>query len=270
LNRTYYGLGMTSMYQIHFNAGIALERLGDYAGAEREYRLADAEFAYSAPLIDNLAYVQFRLGKHEEAEKNFLRAIGTDPDYANAYNNYGLLMQQSGRTDSALALYATALSKMHPETADPDAAAQIMVNIAEVREQLGDTLTAAALLDTAVVRSVRSANVLFKAAAFYARRGGTARGDSLFEAGLQRGEPSAADWFNSGLSHLRRGQTNKGVERMHQAIAVDSALHQAYFTLAAAHRDMGSPRDSVEKYLDLCLRYNARYTPAIRLRDEMK
>ena len=270
LNRTYYGLGLTGMFQIHFNAGIALERLSDYAGAEREYRLADAEFPYSAPLIDNLAHVQFRLGRRDDAEKNYRRAIGVDPDYANAYNNYGLLMQQSGRLDSALALYSTALAKMSPETTDPDAVAQTMVNVAEARERLGDTLTAAAMLDTAVERSVRSANVLFKAAAFYARHGEAARGDSLFDAGLQRGEGSAADWFNSGLSHLRRGQIETGVERMHRAVALDSALYQAYFTLAAAHRDTGSPRDSVDKYLDLCLKYNARYAPAVRLRDEMK
>jgi hypothetical protein len=75
INRTYYDLGSDNMFQIHFNNGLRYESTGDYVSAEREYLLADQDYPFSATLINNLGYTQFRQGKHSEV--SILKRIGT-------------------------------------------------------------------------------------------------------------------------------------------------------------------------------------------------
>jgi tetratricopeptide (TPR) repeat protein len=270
VNRTYYELGRGGEFQVHFNNGIATEKLGDLAGAEKEYLLADAEYAYSAPLANNLAYVQFRQGKKAEAEANYLRAIRLQPGYAPAYHNYALLQQNNGRPDSALTLYRAALDRFDAQTASPDEVAQTLLNMAEVQEGLGDTAGAATTFDRALITAIGRTDVFFRAAGFYARQGRFVRSDSLFDIGARLAPPTAGDCFNYGLSLLRAGQLTAGTERMHQATTLDSTMYQAYFCLAAANRDLGRPTDSVITYLNLCLKYNPTYQPALSLQEQTR
>ncbi|MEW5995370.1 MAG: glycosyltransferase family 39 protein, partial [Candidatus Zixiibacteriota bacterium] len=110
-NRTFYEAGGSNVFQIHFNNGIKYERLGDYVSAEREYRLADQEYPYSAALVNNLAHAQYQLGRFEEADRNFHRALALNPDYGRTYNNLGLLVRDRGSLDSAATLFRMAVHR---------------------------------------------------------------------------------------------------------------------------------------------------------------
>ena len=45
----------------------------------------------------------------KSAFENYRRAVGLDPGYAGAYNNWGIALRRSGDTDSAIKMYAKAI-----------------------------------------------------------------------------------------------------------------------------------------------------------------
>lgn len=267
VNRTYYEEGFTNTFQIHFNNGIKHEQLEDYVNAEKEYLLADENYPFSVTLINNLAYVQFRLGKYDEADKNFARAIKLKPEYGRVYNNLGLLVLKKGDLDSALALFHFALERFDTTTAKPNELGQILLNLAEAHEALGNIDSARATYQRALEAAPLLGKAHFKAAAFYARRGQYHLTDSLYGEGMKRQGLGASDFFNWGLSLMERKQFSDGISMMYRALRQDSALYQAYYCIAVAHFEGNSPKDTVNAYLDICFRYNPNYEPALELKE---
>ena len=126
--------------KLHFNLAIALLRVGDTAGEERELKealkldlhfpqahnelgslylmqgqLPAAETEFRAALFDdpqyakalnNLGTVLGRQGKNKESEVFFRRAIAVDPEGSLGYVNLGLLIASAGR-------YAEAEQQLH-------------------------------------------------------------------------------------------------------------------------------------------------------------
>jgi Tfp pilus assembly protein PilF len=144
------------------------------------------------------------------------------------------------------------------------------LNMARIYETQKDIDSAAMLYRRALTKADKQPEPYFRAAAFYARTGEFAKSDSLYMAGTRLGKPQAGDWFNWGLSYLRRKQLREGIVRMKKAIASDSAMYAAHYCLAAAFNDLGGPVDSVKKYLSLSLKYNPRYQPALRLKEQLR
>jgi len=267
VNRTYYEEGFTNPFQIHFNEGIMYERLEDYVSAEKEYRLADEYYPYSATLINNLAFAQFQLGKLDEAEKNYLRAIKLKPEYGRVYNNLGLLIRKKGNLDSALVLFRLAVARCDALTAKPNELGQFYLNLAEGHETLGNVDSASAAYQNAVEAAPLMGQAYFKAAAFYARHGQYHLTDSLYAAGMKRHDLSAGDFFNWGLSLVERKRYNEGTSMMYRALKRDPELYQAYYLIAVAHYEGDYPKDTINVYLDRCLEYNPDYKPALELKE---
>ena len=121
--------------KLRFNFAIALLRVGDYAGeerelketlklypnfsqarnelgslyltqgqvdaAEKEFRAALFDDPQSAQVLNNLGTVLAREGKNEESEAFFGRAIAADPEGSLGYVNLGLLLASAGRYSEA-------------------------------------------------------------------------------------------------------------------------------------------------------------------------
>ncbi len=270
VNRTYYEEGFTNPFQIHFNEGIKYERLEDYVSAEKEYRLADEHYPYSAALINNLAFVQFQLGKLDEAEKNYFRAIKLKAEYGRVYNNLGLLMREKGDLDSALVLFRLAMTRYDSATAKTDELGQYYLNLAEVHETLGNVDSAGAAFRNAVEAAPLMGQAYFKAAAFFARHGQYHLTDSLFGEGMRRRDLSAGDYFNWGLSLMERKRYAEGIGMMYSALKRDPELYQAWYLIAVAHYEGNYPKDTVSVYLDRCLLLNPNYNPALELKELLR
>lgn len=264
-NRVYYDLGQEGTFQIHFNNALRLEQIGDYVGAEKEYSLADAEFSNSVSLVNNLGFVQYKLGRLDAAASNFARAIRLDPDYPPVYNNLALLMQQAGQPDSAAALYHTALEKYSTDTIFSDARAQVEINLGRLYQEIGSIDSASASFRRAAEQSPSNGPVTYSAAAFFATQRDYITADSLYAIAQSLSDPSAKDIFNHGLSFLQRGAFFESIEIMREAAAKDAALYQAYYCIAAAQRELSAPTDTILKYLDLCLQITPSYPPAVSL-----
>ena len=58
------------------------------------------------------------LGKIDEAEVYFAKALELNPDYTEAYNNLGIILYRLGKIDEAVASYKKAI-KLQPDYAMP-------------------------------------------------------------------------------------------------------------------------------------------------------
>jgi tetratricopeptide (TPR) repeat protein len=266
VNNVYYDEGGQNDFQIHFNAGIKNEHLDDLVGAEKEYKLADQYFPYSASLLTNLGYVQYKLGKFTEANDNYNRALAINPRFHRAYNNLGMLVEDEHQPDSAIVLYRTAISYFDLEIAKENELGLIYVNLARVYEQVGKIDSAAAAFHLAMKKAPLMGDAYTMAAVFFARQEQYALADSLYVEGMRHKELKANEFFNWGLSFMERKRYSDGIGMMLRALKRDSTLHQAYYCIAVGLYQGGYATDSVDIYLDRCLHFDSTYQPAHSLK----
>lgn len=101
----------------HSHIGVAYWNLGDYAKSAAAYKAAIGVDKNYADAYNNLCMVmQDGYKRPDIALKLVDRAIQIRPDFADAYNNRGNVLQALERTDEALASYDRALA-LKPESA---------------------------------------------------------------------------------------------------------------------------------------------------------
>jgi Flp pilus assembly protein TadD len=96
--------------EAHYNLGITLNQLGKSEEAETSYKKAiDLKPDY-AKAHYNLGITLNQLGKSEEAETSYKKAIDLKPDYAEAHTHLGTTLQELGRLEDAEASYRAAIA----------------------------------------------------------------------------------------------------------------------------------------------------------------
>ncbi len=269
-NQTWFGQeSVRGLFQTHFNTGIQYEREGKLEQAEAEYLAADAAFPASATLLNNLAYVQYQLGKTEEAERSYRRSLNLDPDFPPALNNFGLLMRDQGDVDSAIVLFRKAAEGFDPDVASDRDVGRAWLNLADAFDRLALLDSTAAAYAMAMKAAPDWSRPYAQAAAFYARHQGYRRADSLFIEAADRGDLTAADAFNWGLALIQGGRPHHGRGLMHRALNMNPDLFEAYYCIALAHLEEGAPRDSILYYLDKALATNPDFEPAKQLYEQV-
>ncbi len=237
--------------------------------ALQSYQKADRAFPNSATLVNNIAFVQYRLSMLDDAEQNFLRSIKLDENFAATYNNFGLLKQKTGNLDSALILYERALAEFSKDSVENENISMIYTNIADLYDQRQDVTNAAkiylkALGQPATYRLARS-----RAASFYARNKMFTKSDSLYAISESDNNLDASNLFNWGLSYMRRNKIELGMTKLHACIKQDSQFFQAYHLIGYGMYSQKAPKDSVLFYLDKALTINPNFRQAIDLKNEV-
>lgn len=268
-NREYYLEGGSNNFQIHFNAGIKYDNIENYSAAEQEYIKANEYFPYSASLITNLGYSQFKQGKLVKAEKNYIRALKIDSEFYRAYNNLGLILYEKNNNDSALILYNLALNNFDYELANKEELGLIYINMAEAYEKTEQFEFSGEAYNNAINSAPLMVDAYFKGAAFFARRGLFEYTDSLFARGRKIGDLNANDYFNWGLSYMQRQNYPAAFLTLRRAIFRDTTLYQAYYLMAIGHLQADSPIDTVDYYIERSLHFNPQYQPAIKFYNKL-
>ncbi len=268
-NMKFYDLGVPNPFQIHFNGGLTFYRLGDYKQAEQEYLLADKAFPYSSALLVNLAEVQMKLDKIDNADRTISRALSLSPQLAMAHNNLGILVQTRGKLDSAQTLYRNAISFYDEDQSRPNEIGEYYVNLAGVMEKRRLIDSAAWAFKQAMLSSPLFPRAFLQAGAFFARNGMYELADSTYIEAMRVQPLGAVDFYNWGLSYIQREQYNDGLSLMRRALKRDQKLHLAYYVIAAVYRNVDEPKDSVRFYLQKCLDIEPDYQPALSLLKEL-
>lgn len=97
-----------SLRDVYRMIGHGKETPNVQAASKLESTLREAAVDKPEPYFE-LAEMQHKLGRHADAEKNYLRAIEIDPQNIQAYNNLGNLLADLERLDDAIDLYKKAI-----------------------------------------------------------------------------------------------------------------------------------------------------------------
>lgn len=123
--------------EARLSLGFALQRLGRLDEAAREYREAIRHHPDSAEAHSNLCSVLQLTGDHQGSVAACLRAIELSPAYANAHRNAGGAFEALGRPTEALQHYGEAL-RLAPSAAVHDARGLLLQRLGRPSDAVQD------------------------------------------------------------------------------------------------------------------------------------
>jgi tetratricopeptide (TPR) repeat protein len=184
-----------------YNLGVALDRLGLHAEAERELRtaidLAPPHAVWSAPAHAGLSRAVREQQRSEEAVALAKQATKLDPDWAQGWALLGTTLADAGRSKAALRAYTRALDCLD-ETAlaanDPDdVAVAVRAGMGRIHLARGEYGEAMSVLRGAIALHPSSARLRVEIAQAHAAMGQTSAALGQLEraAELERGAPDA-------------------------------------------------------------------------------
>jgi tetratricopeptide (TPR) repeat protein len=176
-------------------AFVHFERAKEY-GSNSEIRF-QADFG--------LATAAAALGRLNEAEAAFERAIAARPDHAEALYSYGLLLKQTNRPDRAASLFARAAVN------DPTFA-EAYVELGVVYAQLGRHADSAAACQRGLAVDPASEEALLCLGVARYHLGQYAGAQELFEAVLKTDLNNARARYGLGLSKLFQEDRNGAIQ----------------------------------------------------------
>ena len=187
--------------------GNTLQELGRLEDAEKSYKKAIAIKPDYAEAYSNLGNTLQELGRLEDAETNHNKAIAIKPDYAEAYSNLGNTLQELGRLEDAETNHNKAIA--------------IKPDYAEAYSNLGNTLQELGRLEDAEKSYKKAIAIKPDYAEAYSNLGNT----------LQE------------LGRLEDAETNHN-----KAIAIKPDYAKAYYNLGNTLQELGRLEDAEKSY----------------------
>jgi tetratricopeptide (TPR) repeat protein len=198
----------------HNNLGAAYDKLGRTEDAIREYEKA-AQIApnYASP-YNNLGTIYERQGRTEDALEAYRAAIRVDPEYAEAHYNMGKLYDKYGRFDDSIKEYLRAIQ------ADPDYA-EAHNNLAIAYAALGRIEDAVREFQTAIRISPGSVRVHNNLGIMYARQGRTEDAIKEFLWEIKINPDFYGAHYNLGVAYKTQGRFEEAVREFQTALRLN-------------------------------------------------
>jgi Tfp pilus assembly protein PilF len=89
---------------------VLYDRVGDTYRAEREYQKAYRLQPNDADLLNDMGFFYYQRERYAEAEDKLRRSVEADPNHTRAWNNLGLTLAWTGRTEEAYNAFINAVS----------------------------------------------------------------------------------------------------------------------------------------------------------------
>jgi Flp pilus assembly protein TadD len=220
-------------------AGIANERTGDHAGAERAFRRGLELAPNDAEILNSLGWTLFQEGRSEEAVAEYERALAADPRHAKAHNNLGLALVDLGRLEDAAGHFKASL-ELEPRP-------EIYSDLGFTMARLGRPDEAQAAYRKALELDPSCASAHFNLAVAFVQAGNFAAAESHYRAALQ-GRPTAETHNGLGYVLGQQGHTDEALAEFRKAIDVDARYTPAYNNLAEALARQGKFAEAEQYY----------------------
>lgn len=172
------------------------------------------------------------VGRYEDAEASYHRAIALDPSNADAYSNLGAALEALGRLADAEQSYARAIA--------------IDAGHAEARTNLGNVLLAGSRVDDAIGhfrRAIASAPNLVAAHCGLGnalrRQANHVDAEAAYRRALAIDPNDTPSLSNLGIALNAQGRTAEALAAYERALAIDPSLAEVYVNIGTAHYEQG-------------------------------
>ena len=220
-------------------AGIANERTGDHAGAERAFRRG-LELAPNDPEILNaLGWTLFQEGRTTEAVAEYERAVSADPRHAKTHNNLALALVELGRLDEAASHFRTSL--------DIAPKAEIWSDYGFTMARLGKPQEALAAYAKALELDPACPSAHLNLAVAAIQLGRLADAEAHYRQALP-GRPTAETHNGLGYVLARQERMDEAFAEYRKAIEIDPSYAPAYNNLAEGLARQGNDAEAERVY----------------------
>ena len=245
----------------HNGVGVALYELGRLDEAEVEYRRALELRPLFSDAENNLGEVYLEKGNFAEARRHFSSALQMNPDNAWARSNLGCALAKLGLLQAGRNEIEAALRQVPDDS-------RVRSNLASILVQLGMPEKAEASYRVAIAQDPYNASLHFDLGTLLYR---TKR---LTEAVVELGEavslkPGYADAHNNlAIVQLNLGQIAEALSHLHQAVQIKPENIGFRFNLANALAQTGRRSEALRQY-DEILAKTPGFQPAIAMRGRL-
>ena len=220
-------------------AGMANERTGDHAGAERAFRRGLELAPNDAEMHNSLGWTLFQDGRSQEAAAEYERSLAIDPRQAKAHNNLALALVELGRIDAAATHFKASL--------DLDPRAEIYSDLGFAMARLGRTDEALANYRKALDLDPNCASAHLNLAVVSVQAGDLGAAESHYRAALP-GRPTAEVHNGLGFVLVRQDRADDAFAEFRRAIEIDPRYVPAYNNLAEALAARGELEEAERFY----------------------
>jgi tetratricopeptide (TPR) repeat protein/2-polyprenyl-3-methyl-5-hydroxy-6-metoxy-1,4-benzoquinol methylase len=221
--------------------GACYKALGQPDAAIKSYKKALAIKPDFAEAYSNLGVTLQELGQLEEAVKHYEQALSIKPDYAEAHSNLGNALQELGQLEEAVKRYEQALA--------------IKPDFAEAHSNLGVTLQELGQLEAAVKSHEQALVIKPDYAEAHYNLGITLKELGQLEAAVKSHEQALAikpDYseahYNLGIILKELGQLEAAVKSYEQALAIKPDFAEAHYNLGITLKELGQLEAAVKSY----------------------
>ncbi|MFM7143644.1 MAG: tetratricopeptide repeat protein, partial [Alphaproteobacteria bacterium] len=204
-------------------AGLANQRTGDHAGAERAFRRGLEIAPDDAEIRNSLGWTLFQSGRSAEAVAEYERAIASDPKHGKAHANLGLALVELGRLDEAASHYRASI-EIEPR-------AEIWSDLAFAQMRMGEFDEARASCEKALAIDPGCAAAHVNLAVLALRAGDAATAERHYREAIPK-RPTAETHNGLGYVLAREGRDDEAAAELRRAIEIDPKYVPAYNNLA--------------------------------------
>lgn len=194
----------------------------------------------NAVVAELLARTFDGLGQLDDARKYFKLAISLDPQFYNAYNNYGQTELASGNIQNTIPLFKSAI------IAAPHGVLAI-VNLATALSRNGNASEARQLLLNAKKLRLKGGQIDLELCEQFIRVGDYKNAQKHAKSAIAREKPSVSLYAEIGDSFARASQLNVAINYYQMAHRLDSDDTEILYRIANTLRELGDFDGSLEK-----------------------
>lgn len=222
-----------------FAKGIQLHQAGDILGAIEAYLDALAQEPDRIDARSNLGAAYVRLGRYEDAVREYRRALQAQP-HPGVRFNLALALHKSAQVAEA------AVELQRVLEVEPAHKGAILL-LADCRLQLGDSAGVVALLDPhqAALGEDRLYNYLMGTALL--QRNELVRGQTFIDKLFKEGDTAAVRLLMA-IAHVRRNDARSAIPELEKAVALDPKLPTVHSVHGRALMDAGRRLEAAEAF----------------------
>ncbi|HWR73698.1 MAG TPA: tetratricopeptide repeat protein [Nitrospirota bacterium] len=223
------------------NRGIAYAKIGKSEQALRDFASALSLDPVSPFSYNNRGKVYLDMGQPDRALADFNRAIEQDPSYQNAYLNRGAAFRTKGQPDRAIEDYVKALF-LKPDSAETYVSRGIVYGETGRHEQAIEDFTAAINTNPSYADAYTARGLSFE------QSGQLERAIEDLNTAISLDPKSVDAYLNRGVAYERMGRHERAIEDYDKAITLSPSDFLLYCNRGIAFREMGRIGEAIKDY----------------------